>query len=108
MEGSISYAWIMKNTLAVALGGDVPDDEKTREFRIVLNEKKKCDKHFIHKYGLVSDSFRYWERIVCQRQGRQEAGELVPGAGKECPFVVDDGANAYDAKTQTYKVHWKV
>ena len=107
VEGSFSYLSIMKNTIAVVLGGDVPVDDKRREFRIVLNGKKKCDHYFINKYGLGPDSFRYWERIMCQRQGKQEAGELVPGAKDKCPFVVEEGADAYDAKEQTYKVTWR-
>ena len=100
--------------MATVFCGEIPDDDRSREFRIVQNDRKMCDKYFIQKYAigeggvLAPDSFRYWERVVCQRGGRAEAGELVPGVVMNCPFEVDHGADAYDAKEQTYQVNWKI
>ena len=108
MEGSISYEWIMTNTMAVILGDDVPEDDKRREFRVALDNRKKCDPYFLFKYAIEPDTFRYWERTEIRRGGKPSGGELVQGKSMKCPFEVDDEADAYDAKEQTFKVQWKV
>ena len=108
VEGSSSYSWIMKNTLAVILTGEVPEVDESREFRIVINdgnETKKCDDYFIKKYCLGPATTRYWERVVVQRGGGPARGELKPVHPFETQSL--ELKDAYNPKDQTIKVTWK-
>jgi hypothetical protein len=100
----------MENTLAVILTGEVPENDESREFRIVINdgnETKRCDDYFIKKCCLGPATTRYWERVVVKRGGEPERGELIPVHPHPFETQSLELKDAYNPKDQTIKVTWK-